>query len=117
MIKMTIHEALGRLCKATNKFGLYLSFDEEEFTPEEAQKACPFLDFTDNIQDNIDTSDYQAYADGYMFVLCDTEEECQLLFESVVGDEGPTKTNPYNGDCRVFCLIINDKGETENTNT
>jgi len=117
MIKMTIHEALGHLCKATNKYGLYLSFDEEEFTPEEAKKACPFLDFSDDDQSLIDNSDYQAYADGYLFVLCDTYDECYNLFGSVVGDEGATKTNPYNGDCRVFAMTINNNGEIENTNT
>lgn len=115
MIKMTIHEALSRLCKATGKYGLYLSFDpSEEFSPQDHQEACPFLDLSDVASDN---EDWQALMDEHMFVLCEDYEECYRLFESVVGDEGPTKTNPYNGDCRVFAMTINNNGEIENTNT
>ena len=115
MIKMTMHGALCQLCKATNKYGLYLSFDSsEDFSPEDHQKACPFLDFSDVASDN---EDWQALMDEHMFVVCDTYEECYSLFESVVGDEGATKTNSYNGDCRVFAMTINNNGEIENTNT
>lgn len=122
MIKMKTDEALCLLCKEMNKYGLYLSFDNEvteEFTPEDYKKAVPFLDFCDTIKDQevIDSPDWQCLADGYMFILCDTEKECQLLFESVVGDEGPTKTNQYDGPCRVFAMTINNNGEIENTNT
>jgi hypothetical protein len=118
MIKMTTHEALCRLCKAVGKCGLYLFLDSDmdgnSFSPKEYQKAVPFLDFTDVTSDD---EDWQCLMDEHMFVLCDTYEECTRLFESVVGDEGATKTNPYNGPCRVFAMTINEKGEMERTNT
>jgi len=119
MIKMTIHEALCRLCKTLDKWGLYLSFDEEEFTPEEAKKACPFLNFEDDNDVNYteDQTDYQAYSDGHIFVMCDTEEECYKLYNQTVGDDGPTDTNHYNGPCRVYALTINSNGEMESENT
>lgn len=122
MIKMTIHDALCRLCKATGKYGLYLSFDNEvteEFTPEDYKKAVPFLDFCDTIKDQevLDSPDWQCLADGYMFILCDTWEECYKLFQSVVGDEGATASNPYDGNCRVFAMMIYDTGEMGETNT
>lgn len=121
MIKMTIIKSLCKLCKVSKKYGLYLSFDEEEFTPEEAKKACPFLNFNDNIPSSLvcpdDYLDYQAYADGHMFILCDSKKECCHLYNQVVGDDGPTDSNKYDGPCRVYCLTINSNGEMESENT
>jgi len=119
MVKMTIIKSLCKLCKASKKYGIYLGFEEEPFIPKEVQKACPFLNFEDNNDVNYteDQTDYQAYSDGHMFILCDSEEECYRLYEQVVGDDGPTKTNPYNGPCRVYALTINPNGEMETENT
>jgi hypothetical protein len=38
-------------------------------------------------------------------------------FWSVVGDDGPTKTNPYNGPVRVFACTYDPDGITMNENT
>jgi hypothetical protein len=126
MIKMTIVKVLCRFCKAVGKCGLYLFLDSDmdgnSFSPEEYKKAVPFLNFDDITCDRkgqniLDTDDWQCLADEHMFVLCDSYEECTRLFESVVGDDGPTKTNRYDGPCRVFAMTINEKGEMERTNT
>jgi len=119
VVKMTIIKALCELCKASKKYGLYLSFQEEPFSSKEVKKACPFLNFEDNNDVNYteDQTDYQAYSDGHLFILCDTEEECHHLYNQVVGDDGPTDLNKYDGSCRVYALTINPNGEMENENT
>jgi hypothetical protein len=119
---MTIIKALCELCKVSKKYGIYLGFEEEPFAPEEVKKACPFLNFDyDDIPSSLvntdDYLDYQAYSDGHMFILCNSEEECYSLYDQVVGDDGPTKSNKYDGPCRVYCLTINSNGEMENENT
>jgi hypothetical protein len=86
---------------------LYISF----YTPcdyEELLKAAPYLDPIEHSQ---------VLYDGCGFIICEDEEELNKLFDQTVGDEGPTDTNPYKGPARVYALIINAKGETENENT
>jgi len=124
MIKMTTHEALCRLCKAVKKWGIYLFLDSDmdgvSFAPNEYKKAVPFLNFDGDNSDGlgvVNSDDYQCLCDGHMFVMCDSEEECHHLYNQVVGDDGPTKSNKYDGPCRVYCLTINSNGEMENENT
>lgn len=114
MQKMTIIDALALLCKTKGCYGLYLSFGDE-FNPGELKKAVPFLDLGSLEPDDI--GDYQAVCDEYMFVECKSKAECYRLFNQVVGDDGPTKSNPYNGPTRVYAVTINNRGEIGGTNT
>ena len=115
MKKMTIMDALGLLCKTTKCYGLYLAFPDDVFNPDELKKAVPFLDL--GIGGTEVEGDYQAISSDYMFVLCESEKECYKLFDQVVGDEGPTKSNPYDGPMRVYAVTINSDGQVETTNT
>ena len=56
------------------------------------------------------------YADGCAFVVCDTEEEQEMLFYQVVGG-GPTKSNPYSGKACVYAATCNADGALEDENT
>jgi hypothetical protein len=102
MESLNVHDCFREICKAKNKWGLYLNFSDYNY--EELILAIPFLNIDDYIQDK-------------NIFLFDTKEECKRHFDLVVGDDGPTKTNPYNGKIRVYALTCDNFGEfvTENT--
>lgn len=96
-------------CRLVKRWGIYLSFSS---TPEweflEMIKSAPFLSIREHTQ---------ALCDGEAFVLCDSEQECQHLYDQVVGDDGPTALNPYSGTARTYALTIGPDGEIRNENT
>jgi hypothetical protein len=105
----SLHEVAQELAKATGKPVVFLGYDwnnNGDTDPTEIFKAAPI--FRDNIQ---------ACGDGYGFVLCDDEPQMRKVFDSIVGDDGPTKSNSYDGAVRVYALAIDASGEmlTENT--
>ena len=112
MKKFTVTEALEDLCKRTKQWCLYLSWciigEEEEGYQHpdpfnEMKKAAPFLELDDLACDKA-------------VIFCDTEKEVYKLFEQVIGDDGPTELNSYNGPARIYALVIGPEGMmTENT--
>ena len=76
---------------------------------EEQKKAFIFLDpESDNY--------HQIRMDGEGFSIFDTEEEMEAFYDMIVGDDGPTKSNPYNGPIRVYALTCGPSGlMNENT--
>lgn len=99
-------KALQRLCESTGKWGIYIGFaDVEDW--HEVLKAAPYLT----------VDDAQVLADGSAYILFDTEEEMVAHYGMTVGDDGPTKANPYNGPAKVFALTCNPMGETLYENT
>ncbi len=104
---MTGQETFAMLCKERRCWGLYLSYGSPEDWWD-ITLAVPFLT----------APKYgQAMVDGQAFILCDSEEECQQLYDQVVGDDGPTKINPYNGPIRAYALTVSPDGEFMNENT
>lgn len=106
------HEALKELCRATGQWGAYFDIYDGELSPEiefnEVLKAAPWLDRDKDVQVIMDR-------DG--FVLFDSQEECEDTFSRTVGDDGPTKRNPYEGKVRVYMLTCSPAGEWMNENT
>lgn len=113
-------ETFQRLCKETGKWGLWLSLpnwmvndpDYPNITWnnyfDELVKAVPFLNLLDHAQSIVDEK---------VCILCEDEEECEDLFWQVVGEDGPTKSNPYNGPIKVYALTYNPDGVIMNENT
>ena len=101
--KLNQHEVFKRLCAATGKHGLYVSWSETHFFGETI-KAAPYLD-------------RDIVFDGQCVILCDTKEERDNLYDQTVGDDGPTEMNSYNGPARVYVLTCDSHGNllTENT--
>lgn len=88
---MTSPDLFEEYLKSTGTYGCLLStsFDGDI---EELQKAVPLLP-------------YERVIDLFfnnIFVTFDTREEAKAFFDTVVGDDGPTKTNPYNGPASVY---------------
>jgi len=99
------HTAAQQLAKSTGKPVLFLrGLNYAEGPVENTSEyldndnhllAAPFLHLADD--DHL-----QAIVDGYVYVLCDSDEELQQLFGQVVGDDGPTGANPYNGPHIIY---------------
>jgi hypothetical protein len=91
---------------------LYISFPQpspvDDVTWDDLLKAAPYLDPVKHCQ---------VLSDGYGFIICDTEEELYKLYDQTVGDDGPTKTNSYDGPARVYAMTIDADGELGNENT
>ena len=104
------HQVLERLCKAAGKYGLFIAFDPDD-SWDEVSKA------TLGLVHKSRGEDLQILSDGCAFFLLDTEEECWKAYNQVVGDDGPTKLNPYDGPVKVYALTFGPDGQpiTENT--
>lgn len=113
MESLTGFDVLQRVCKLSGKFGLYISLhvprelEDSGMWPEAAQ-AATFLDFATHAQIMID---------GYGWFLFDAQAEMEAAFWQCVGDDGPTKANPYNGPMRVYAITCSSEGELWNENT
>lgn len=106
---------LSTLARALGKPVLYLHWNwpqdangVELYQFEELVKAVPFISLQD---------DGQAVCDGFMFVVCDSREQMDELFWQVVGDDGPTPSNPYDGPMSVYALTCDENGQPLNENT
>jgi len=101
------------VCKATGKWGLYISFDAC-LANEEIVKAAPYL----GDESDLDIVDrLTILGNGYGTLLFDTSAKMRRYFDMTVGDDGPTKDNPYDGKARVYALTCSPTEglQTENT--
>jgi hypothetical protein len=114
--KLTVTDAFQKLCKSAKKWGVYIELShisaqepEDAYTDyfDEILKAAPYLSIT---------HDTQILVDGKCMILTDSEKEMDEIYNSTVGDDGPTKTNPYNGKARVYALTCDNHGQLRNEN-
>lgn len=115
---LTQMDQFALACKAAKKFGLYISFEAQPGMNEkklaELYKAAPYLkELGKEDPGHLIT----ILFDGHATFLCDTQQEVVKLFNSTVGDDGPTKANPYRGSCKVFALTCDNKGKLMSENT
>jgi len=110
MKKLEISEAMQVVARSLEKPCILLHFpsDWESFDLSEILEAAPYLNWEEHSQ---------MIADEVGIIVCDSYEEMQRLYKLTVGDDGPTKTNPYNGKARIHALTCNAQGELENENT
>jgi hypothetical protein len=107
MIQKLSHWEFTKLfCKLTNKWCVYISCPdiEEEWTKSEwneVLKAAPCLSKDE---------DFQILIDNEGWIVCDTKEEAYSIFEQIVGDDGPTRVNSYDGNMGVYACIYNSQG-------
>lgn len=116
-------EAMKLLCRLTGKWGLYVNIPDSDWWGdltgsefvEQLRMAIPFL-----FEDNGTLGDFGT-AFGVvgedMFFLFDTQEEMERHYEMIVGDDGPTSLNPYDGKVRVYALTCDNRGHCRNENT
>lgn len=85
---------------------MYLSWYAEDYDAgEEVPLACPLI------------SRETAIISDWAYVFFDTEAELDDAFDLTVGDDGPTPSNRYDGEARVYALTCSNTGQilTENT--
>jgi hypothetical protein len=107
MRKLNKHQVISELAKLSNKWIVQVSFDGNG-NPNETIKACPILDLQ---------LDAHILFEGSGLILCDNEPEAYYTFNRIVGDDGPTKLNSYNGPVKVYACVYAPTGfaMTENT--
>lgn len=72
---------------------------------DEIRKACPIL-----------SNDDILHLDNGIVYEFETEELARTAYDYVVGDDGPTKLNPYTGPAKVYALLVGPEGAVnENT--
>ena len=105
---LTQTQLMQEYAKKSSRFCMYISWNEE-LSFEELIKAAPYLkDYEDAILGDID---------AFIFLTFDTEEEMDIYYDLTIGDDGATKSNPYNGPVRVYTLTPSNEGELWNENT
>lgn len=123
VIKSDPSDLLEIIAKFHNKPCMYISFcynieGETDYIPEwgvidweEICKAAPYLK---ELKGN---DEFTLRINAFAYILCDNEEELDQLYCQTVGDDGPTKQNPYKGNARVYALTCDAGGRlgTENT--
>jgi hypothetical protein len=108
---LTVTELMQLVAKTLKKPCIFLSFQfmDEDGGLDDMMKAAPYLQWD---------AHGQHIMDGAAVVVCEDYDEQQRLYWMTVGDDGPTKTNKYDGKkARVYALTCNAKGELENENT
>lgn len=106
MKKLTQTLTLQMVARLSGKPCMLVCFDCEDL--DEIQKAAPYID---------PSTDAQFIVEGGGVIICDDDAEMDRLYQSTVGDDGPTKTNPYNGPQRVYALTCSANGHPMNENT
>jgi|WetSurMetagenome_2_1015567.scaffolds.fasta_scaffold18448_7 hypothetical protein len=108
---LTVTELMQLVAKTLGKPCIFLSFqmitDDSNFG--DIIKAAPYLKWDVH---------GQHILDGVAVIVCEDYDEMQRLYWMTVGDDGPTKTNKYDGKkARVYALTCNAEGGLENENT
>lgn len=98
------------IAEKLQKWVLHIScagISDERYTTSEIMKCAPYLSQDDAMQ---------MFMYGSMELVFDDEESAWEAFNMTVGDDGPTKTNQYNGPVNIFAYICGPNGGiTENT--
>jgi hypothetical protein len=109
----TIHlfDVLQAISKGLEKPVLYISFalpsiSEWDEWIGELRQAAPYL------FDGCVFKYPQILSDGNGYLVCDSKEEMEELYNLTVGDDGPTATNPYDGPVRVYALTSDGNENT-----
>jgi len=100
---LSSNDLVSKYCALLHKYAIVFACDEGYDIPE-IQKAIPFLT----------EEEILMYNEG--IILCESKECAYKLFACIVGDDGPTELNNYNGPARVYACVYGPAGpESENT--
>ena len=106
MEALTVTETMQALAKALGKPCMLVSLPQN--TTVRGLDAAPYLNGDEHAQ---------LLIDGEGVLVFEHVDEMWRYFDMTVGDDGPTKTNPYAGPNRVYALTCGADGGllTENT--
>lgn len=124
---------IEELCKAKSCYGIYFNFRGSEAIyydkngPDfdgfyaEIRKAIPIM-FSKCDEKHLKDEFTQAFVDSEGWVIFDKfpvedqEAVMKFNFDQIVGDDGPTRLNDYNGPLSVYAITFGPDGTLdENT--
>jgi len=111
MLPVTFHTLVEKYCKTTQKWALIVSFVYPG--KDDAMKASVFLDELILAAPVLKSKSYEVMhivADGQGAILFDNEKEMNEVYQTCVGDNGPTEVNSYDGPVRVYALTCGPDG-------
>jgi len=103
MESFSAYYVLPYMCQAKAKFGMRFSISNGS-TFEEVRKAAPWM-----------TLDQYMENEGWL--IFDSEAEMLATYRQTVGDDGPTKSNPYKGPAKVYACTCGPDGSQLAENT
>ena len=109
MTPLSHTDTLKTLAKLLGKPCMYIiGWDNPNYPYVGAYEAAPYM-----AEDGFN----QMLCDGSGFLVFDSEEEMYRYYDQTVGDDGPTKSNPYDGPVRIYALTCGADGQTQSENT
>jgi hypothetical protein len=104
---MDKHKILARLCRETKKYGMFISFSEEE-AYSTVVKDAPYLSVGCD----------QVLNDGEGWLLFDNEDEMHEYYDETIGDDGPVcGIDEVCEPGMIYALTCNPNGQFETENT
>lgn len=97
-------------CKGAGKWGLYLSFNQQHLDMYDVFGAAPYLEDQKYFP-------FLLIPQVEMVLLFETREEMHKYFCLTVGEDGPTKLNPYKGPATIFACTCGPDGNLLGENT
>lgn len=112
------HALFAAHCRATGQWGIALhhTYGEQSDYTKPFVTGHYFGDVLLAAPDLAGDATHQALGDGGAYFF-GSEEEIQAIYDRTVGDDGPTKSNPYAGPVRVYALTCAPDGQLMNENT
>ena len=108
---LTFSDTLAAAAKGLGKWCIYVGIHYTIEEEAEILKAAPWLT-------KLDSFDLTGFImDGGGIIAFNSEQEMLDAYENTVGEDGPTKTNSYDGPVHIYCLTCDSKGHLQNENT
>ena len=114
---MTPQDLLALMCKHTNKYGLYVSFDLGDALDASQGPGEDALKDASNGRLSFAGKTAQLASDNCGFFLFDTRKEMDDAYLDFIGADGPTSRNAYSGPYKIYATTCNNEGVFERENT
>lgn len=112
---LTSHDLMVEYCRVTNKWAVFYygwNFYEPRSGSSESdwQIHLADLEAATVFMDRSAPNYFQVMSDGEGFSIFETKEDMNAFYDNIVGDDGPTKSNPYDGPIRIYALTCGPSG-------
>lgn len=109
---MTTTQTMQALCRATRQWGIQM----ETFCPADMDIGVYFQELR-LAAPGLTDQDYRDLQEGEAILTFPSREACYAVYDLIVGDDGPTEGNPYNGKARIYAVTCDDTGQLRSENT
>lgn len=100
---LEIDQFVSLFCALTSKWVVVLRPDLEQVG--EIDPWGELIGTAPILESLFDGPGGQIVHDGLGFIVCATEIEAREAYDGIVGDDGPTPHNSYNGPCRIYAVL------------